>query len=104
MMDLSISIWIPLIPLFMFLLIGLFGHKFKPIVSGIMGTLGLGVVAILSYTVAYQYFFVQGKVEGVYHKIIAFNTVWLHLTDKLHIDLGVLRIGQSSLSSSRSWK
>lgn len=59
-------------------------------VSGILGTLGLGVVTILSYTVAYQYFFVQGKVDGVYQKMIAFNTVWLNLTDKLHIDLGVL--------------
>ncbi len=59
-------------------------------VSGVLGTLGLGVVTILSYTVAYQYFFVQGKVDGVYQKMIAFNTVWLNLTDKLHIDLGVL--------------
>ncbi len=89
-MDLSISIWIPLLPLFMFLFLGLFGNKFKPLVSGVLGTIGLGVVMILSYTVAYQYFFVQGKVDGVYQKMIAFNTVWLNLTDKLHIDLGVL--------------
>jgi NADH-quinone oxidoreductase subunit L len=89
-MDLSISIWIPLIPLFMFLFLGLFGNRFKPMVSGVLGTIGLGVVTILSYTVAYQYFFVQGKVDGVYQKMIAFNTVWLNLTDKLHIDLGVL--------------
>lgn len=89
-MDLSISIWIPLIPFFMFIFLGLFGNRFKPLVSGVIGTLGLGVVTILSYTVAYQYFFVQGKVEGVYQKIIACNTVWLNLTDKLHIDLGVM--------------
>jgi len=90
MIDLSISIWIPLIPLMMFLIIGMFGHKFKPLVSGILGTLALGVIWILSMVIAYQYFFVQGKVGETYEKIIAFNVRWLNFTDKLHIDLGVL--------------
>ena len=89
-MDLSISILIPLIPLCCFLLIGLFGNRFKPMVSGIFGTLGLATITVISYLVAYQYFFVVGKVGGEFHKIIAYNIRWLNLTDKLHIDLGTL--------------
>lgn len=74
----------------MFLLLGLTGHKMKPALAGIIGTTGLFISAMLSYITAYQYFFVSGKVEGVYQKIIAFNVVWLNLTENLHIDLGVL--------------
>ncbi len=81
---------IPIIPFLMFLLIGLVGHKMKPALAGLIGTTGLFISTVLSYITAYQYFFVSGKVNGVYEKIIAFNTVWLQLTDKLHIDLGVL--------------
>jgi NADH-quinone oxidoreductase subunit L len=62
----------------------------KPAIAGIIGTTGLFISTLLSYITAYQYFFVSGKVDGVYQKIEAFSTVWLQLTDKLHIDLGVL--------------
>jgi len=88
-MEFSYTIWIVLIPLFTFLITGLFGHKFKPLVSGIIGTSGLGTAFILSIYTAWKYFFQHGAHEG-FEKIIGFNTVWLQLTDKLHIDLGVL--------------
>ena len=90
MINFGYTIWIVLIPLFFFILIGFFGHKFKPVVSGIVGTSGLFISWILSCYTAYQYFFVVPKVEETYQKLIAFNTVWLRFTDKLHIDLGVL--------------
>jgi len=79
-----------LIPITLFVLIGFFGHKMKPIISGIVGTVGLGTVFILSYYTAYLYFFKVGPIEGVYKKVTAFNMVWLQLTDKLHIDIGIL--------------
>lgn len=84
------TIWIVLIPLFVFVIVGFFGNKFKPIVSGIVGTSGLFVSMALSYYTAYQYFFNTVKVEDAFQKIIGYNTVWLQLTSKLHIDLGVL--------------
>jgi len=90
MIDFSYTILIPLIPFFMFIFLGLAGWKFKPLVSGILGTTGLFVSALLSYYTAYQYFFHSVKVDDAYQKIIGFNTVWLNLTEKLHIDLGVL--------------
>lgn len=86
----SYTVLIPIIPLLMFVFLGLTGHKMKPAIAGIIGTTGLFISALLSYITAYNYFFVSGKVDGVYQKIIAFNTTWLQLTDKLHIDLGVL--------------
>ena len=90
MINFSYTIWIPLLPFLMFLLLGLAGHKLKPKLSGLIGTGGLAVITILSYITAYKYFFTSEKIDGTYQKITAFNTVWLQLTDKLHIDLGVL--------------
>ena len=79
-----------LIPITLFVFIGLVGFKMKPIISGIIGTVGLGTTFILSWITAYFYFFKVGPVDGVYQKVTAFNMVWLQLTDKLHIDIGIL--------------
>lgn len=89
MVDFSYTLFIVLIPMAMFLLLGLVGHKMKSF-AGTLGTFGLGVSWILSIITAYQYFFIDGKVDGVYQIRTAFNTVWLHMTDKLHIDMGIL--------------
>ncbi len=77
-------------PLFFFLLLGLTGHKMKPQLAGIIGTMGMALATILSYTVACQYFFGAGNVNGVYKEIIPVSFEWLRFTDKLHIDLGIL--------------
>jgi NADH-quinone oxidoreductase subunit L len=90
MINFSYTIWIPLIPFLMFILLGLAGHKLKPRLSGLLGTGGLAIVTLLSYITAYFYFFTTDKVEGAYQKISAFNITWLQFTDKLHVDLGVL--------------
>ena len=90
MINFSYTIWILLIPFIMFILLGLAGHKLKPRLSGLLGTGGLAIITILSYITAYRYFFVIEKVEETFQKISAFNITWLQLTDKLHIDLGVL--------------
>lgn len=88
--DFSYCIWIPLIPVFTFLFLGLTGHKFKAKFSGIFGTTMLGIIFLMSLYTAYQYFFVYGLVDGSYHKIIAFNTTWLKFTEHLQINMGVL--------------
>ena len=90
MIDFSYTIWILLIPLIVFVVTGLTGNRFKPIVTGIIGTTGLGVVFLLSVFTAYKYFFVLDKVDGAFQRLLALNFTWLHLTDKLHIDIGVL--------------
>jgi NADH-quinone oxidoreductase subunit L len=84
------SILILVAPLVLFLLLGLTGHKMKHNVAGIIGTLGMGLATVLSYLVAFQYFFVDGKIDGIFKEIIPVSFEWLRFTDKLHIDLGIL--------------
>jgi NADH-quinone oxidoreductase subunit L len=90
MINFNYTIWILLLPFLMFLFLGLAGHKYFPKLSGIIGTSGLAIITVLSYITAYKYFFTSEKIDGAYQKIIAFNTVWLQFTDKLHIDIGIL--------------
>ncbi len=89
-MDLTYTVLIPLIPLFMFLFLGFNYKRLKEPISGYIGTAGLLVTALLSLYTSYQYFFNYGKVDGVYQKIYAYNTVWVNFTETLHIDMGVL--------------
>lgn len=86
----EMTLLIILIPLFMFLLLGLLGNKMKPGLAGALGTLGLAASAVMSYMVAYKYFLEIGKVDGVYQKIIPYAGQWLKFNDSLHIDMGIL--------------
>ena len=88
-MDLSYIILIPSIPLAVFLLLGIFNQKIKPSISGHVGVFGLLSSTILSFYAAYQYFFVYGKVNGVYQTFVD-KTTWMNFTDTLHIDMGIL--------------
>ena len=90
MINFNYTIWILLIPFLMFILLGLAGHKLKPKISGLLGTSGLAVITVLSYITAWLYFFSGEKTGDTFQKITASNFTWLQLTDKLHIDLGVL--------------
>ncbi|NTW33544.1 MAG: NADH-quinone oxidoreductase subunit L [Bacteroidetes bacterium] len=89
MINFTYTLFIVLIPLVMFLFLGLFGHKLKTF-AGILGSFGLFISWILSLFTAYQYFFNTEKIEGAYQKLTAFNMLWLNMTDKLHIDMGIL--------------
>ena len=84
------TIFIILLPLFMFLLLAFTSNKMRPCIAGIIGTIGMGAAAVLSYITAFKYFFVVGKVDGVYQKITPYFVEWLNFGDKLHIDMGVL--------------
>lgn len=88
-MNISYTILIPLIPLAVFLLLGIFNQKIKPAISGYIGVFGLLSSTLLSFYTAYQYFFVSGKTGGVYQTFVN-KTVWMNFTDTLHIDMGVL--------------
>ncbi len=81
---------IPLLPLATFVLLGLFGRKYFNKSSGIIGTTSLLASTILSLYVAYQYFFVDGKVNGVYQQIIAFKYQWLNFSPDVSIDMGAI--------------
>jgi len=87
-MNIDYVILIPLIPLAAFLLLGIFNQKIKPAVSGYIGVAGLSASAALSFYTAYQYFFVAGKVDGVYQTFVE-KTTWMNFTDTLAIDMGI---------------
>ncbi len=90
MIDYTYTLLIPLIPLAVFLFTGLAGHKMNPKVSGLIGTTGLFAVTILSYLPAIRYFWTDHLHGSGYQAMKAFEIEWLHLTEKLTINLGVL--------------
>lgn len=90
MADFGYTIWILIVPFVTFLVLGLFGMKLKARISGLMGTTGLAIVTALSYATAVRYFWGAGLTDGIFQKIIACNSTWLTLTDRLHIDMGIL--------------
>jgi NADH-quinone oxidoreductase subunit L len=81
---------IPLIPLACFLVLGLFGRKYFTNSAGIIGTLGLFTSTLLSLSTAYEYFFVSGKVNGIFQKIEVAKFTWLQFSPGVSIDLGIL--------------
>jgi NADH-quinone oxidoreductase subunit L len=87
--DLSSEI-ILFLPLLSFLLLSLFGKRIKPEISGIIGTLALAIVAMLSLYVAYEYFFDFGKINGVYVRHIVAQFSWLQFNENLSIDMGIV--------------
>lgn len=83
-------LWIPLLPLATFVILGLFGRKYLSGIAGILGTASLLTATILSFVAAKQYFFVDGKVNGVYQKIVALKYTWLEFSPNVSIDLGII--------------
>ena len=92
-MDFIIPLLILAIPLGMFLLLGLAGMKMSHKLAGVLGTLGMGVVLVLSYFTAFTYFF-SGNPEfvsgGERLQAVIFNVDWLAFTENLVIRLGFL--------------
>lgn len=82
------------LPFLMFIVLGLCGKYLRPMVSGVFGTISMGMAMLLSYITAYQYFFVgeRSMAEGGYQAFTAFSLRclrWLTFSDALYIDLGV---------------
>ena len=84
----SYTIFIMLLPLLSFIILGLAGMKMQHKVAGLIGTCSLGIVTILSYLTAFQYFGAD-RVNGVYQTFVPYNFTWLPLGN-LHFDLGIL--------------
>ena len=83
-------LWIPLLPLASFVLLGIGGRSYFKKTAGIISTLSLLTSTLLSFIAANQYFFVDGKVNGVYQKIIAFKYTWLQFNPGVSIDMGII--------------
>ena len=84
----SYTVFILLLPLLSFLVLGLCGMKMQHKVAGLIGTCSLGAVTLLSYLTAFQYF-TADRINGIYQTIVPYNFTWLPLGN-LHFDMGIL--------------
>ena len=88
-MEYSYVCLILLLPAFTFLVLGLAGMKMSHKVAGLIGTTSLGIVTILSYITAFNYFTAARTAEGVYATLVPYNFTWLPL-GSLYFDMGIL--------------
>ncbi|MBS1671238.1 MAG: NADH-quinone oxidoreductase subunit L [Bacteroidetes bacterium] len=82
------AIWIILLPLVNFVLLGL-GKKYFKNSAGIFSTVLLFIAAAIALNIAYHYFFIDGKVDGVYQTINVYQMHWLSFTETMHVEIGI---------------
>lgn len=73
-----------------FVLLGLFGKKYFKTFSGTIGIFLLLASTVLALYTAYQYFFINGKVNDVYQSIIPVKYTWLQFSSGTSIDMGII--------------
>jgi NADH-quinone oxidoreductase subunit L len=79
------------LPLLCFAVLGIWGRKYLQKISGLIGTLVLAVITFISLSIAWNYFFTTGQLNGSYQPILALNIPWLQFGYKdLSIDIGLL--------------
>lgn len=84
------TIFILALPLLSFLILALAGMKLSHKTAGVIGTLSLATVTILSYITAVQYFGAGRASDGLFPTLMPYNITWLPLTENLHIDMGIM--------------
>ena len=84
------TILILALPALSFLLLALAGMKMSHRTAGIVGTLSLAAVAVLSYATACSYFTAGRTEEGLFPTLTPWNFEWLPFTSSLRIDMGIL--------------
>ena len=84
------TILILALPILSFLILALTGMYMKHRIAGLIGTLSLAGVTVLSYLTAINYFTAPRTAEGVFPTLTPWNIQWLPFTESLHIDMGIL--------------
>ena len=84
------TILILLLPLLSYLLLGIGGKWMTHRTAGFIGTAVLGVVAVLSYVTAVQYFSAPRLEDGTFATWIPYNFEWLPFTETLTFNIGIL--------------
>lgn len=88
-MDYSYVYLILLLPFLSFVILGLAGMKMSHKAAGLIGTISLGLVTVLSYVTAFAYFTAPRCADGAFATIVPYNFTWLPL-GALHFDMGIL--------------
>ena len=92
-MEFSYTVAVLIIPIVMFLFLGIVGVKLSKKTAGLLGTCAMGVTTAIAYAAALTYFFGtdQGQiVDGVRQQLEVMNVTWLQFTENLIIKLGIL--------------
>ena len=92
-MELSYTVAVLIIPIVMFLFLGIVGVKLSKKTAGLLGTCAIGVTTLIAYASALTYFFgtSQGQiVDGVRQQLAVLDVTWLQFTENLVIKLGIL--------------
>ena len=82
------TLFILLLPFLSFLLLGVWGKWLSHKVAGLIGTLSLAAVTVLSYITAWTYF-TADRVGGIYETLVPYNFEWLPM-GSLHFDMGIM--------------
>ena len=78
-MDYSFVFLILLLPALTFVVLGLAGMKMSHKVAGLIGTISLGIVTVLSYYTAFCYFTAGRGADGTFATLVPYNFTWLPL-------------------------
>ena len=92
-MELSYTVAVLIIPIVMFLFLGIVGVKLSKKTAGLLGTCAMGVTTLIAYASALTYFFgtSQGQiVDGMRQQLAVLDVTWLQFTENLVIKLGIL--------------
>ena len=92
-MEFSYTVAVLIIPIVMFLFLGIVGVKLSKKTAGLLGTCAMGVTTLIAYASALTYFFgtSQGQiVDGVRQQLSVLDVTWLQFTENLVIKLGIL--------------
>src|SRR5204862_7962750 len=73
-----------------FFLVLWFGRKYFKTSAGAITTAILLISTVLSFYIAYEYYFVDGKVDGIYRQIVALNYTWLEFYPAISIDMKII--------------
>ena len=82
------TLFILLLPFLSFLLLGVWGKWLSHKVAGLIGTLSLAAVTVMSYMTAWTYF-TADRAEGIYETLVPYNFEWLPM-GSLHFDMGIM--------------
>ena len=86
----ELTILILLLPFLSFLTLGIGGKWMTHRTAGLIGTVVLGAVALLSYQTAWSYFSAPRLADGTYATLMPYNFRWLPFSENLSIDMGIL--------------
>ena len=92
-MEFSYTVAVLIIPIVMFLFLGIVGVKLSKKTAGLLGTCAMGVTTLIAYASALTYCFgtSQGQiVDGVRQQLAVLDVTWLQFTENLVIKLGIL--------------